>query len=51
MYIVGADQSGKLITNQNEQSALAHICSLIDLDESANEPNLKRKTIESLFNE
>lgn len=51
VYVVGADQHGKLITNPTVQSALAHICSLIDLDENAQEAHLKRTTIESLFDE
>lgn len=51
VYVVGADQHGKLITNPTSQAAMAHICGLIDLDESSSDPHLKRKTIEGLFNE
>lgn len=51
VFVVGAEANGKIVTNPNEQSALAHICSLIDLDESYEDAHLKRKTIESLFND
>lgn len=51
VFVVGAEPNGKMVTSPNEQSALAHICSLIDLDESYEDPHLKRKTIESIFNE
>lgn len=51
VFVVGADQNGKMLTSPNEQTALSHICSLIDLDESYQDQHLKRATIESLFNE
>jgi hypothetical protein len=51
VFVVGADQHGKLLTSPSEQEALSHICSLIDLDETAFDAHLKRKTIESIFNE
>lgn len=51
VFVVGAEPNGKMLTSPSEQHALAHICSLIDLDESYEDPHLKRKTIESIFND
>lgn len=51
VYVVGAEPNGRMVTSQNEPTALAHICSLIDLDEGYSDPHLKRETIESIFND
>lgn len=51
VFVVGAEPNGKIVTSTNEQTALSHICSLIDLDEGYDDPHLKRRTIESIFND
>lgn len=50
VYVVGADSSGRLITNASEQAAMSYICSLIDFD-TANQNQLSPGTIERLYNE
>lgn len=51
VFVIGAEPNGRIVTSTNEQTALSHICSLIDLDEGYNDPHLKRRTIESIFND
>lgn len=50
VYVVGADSSGRLVTNTSEQAAMSYICSLIDFD-TANQNQLSPGTIERLYNE
>lgn len=50
VYVVGADSSGRLVTNASEQAAMSYICSLIDFD-TANQNQLSPGTIERLYNE